>query len=237
MKALKFLNVLFLITTISSCVANKELAETVFENKSVSRRIASEKKKSDFEALSVQMSQRIGDREYIQNVFKYVFGTSADTLVTSLVFNNSAAYNGSCAQYEAVYSEVGVASGGGYIIDDAKANCNLSTLNLPVIGTENTLREGARLQACEVLVNNDNALFYAIEKELGTVANRAAFVTNPTPSVIGKIYQRFYPSQVIEPLFLEGLVNIANSNQLTTSKDRFKLVILTICMTADWQIP
>ncbi len=235
----KSFNNLIIIVTIllSSCVQNSETAVETFENKNVSRRIASEKKKSDFEALSVQMSPRIGDREYIFNVLLYVFGPSADALITSIIYNNSAAYNGSCSQYEAVYSAGGVPLNGNYIIDDAKANCNNSSLNLPVVGTENSIREGARLQACEILVNNDNTLFYAIEKEVGTVANRTTFSINPTSTTITKIYNRFYPGFAIDPVFLNNLLNISQSSQLTTSKDRFKLVLLTVCMTADWQIP
>lgn len=222
----------------SSCVpTSDQVPDSVqFTDKKLDRKIASENAKNTFNALSVQMNIRIGDREYIQNVFIDVFGTGADALVRPFIINQGPSLNGGCSQYEATYADNLVVNAA-LPIDDVKVDCNLSVLNLSVIGSENVIREGQRLQACEVVVNNSTALFYLIDKVTGITNVQASFATNPTVDHIKKIYSNFYPAQSIPSDVLTGLLDLGASTSLTTAKDRFKLIALTICMSADWQIP
>lgn len=238
---------------LSSCVPkSSDLGEAAqFSNKKGDRKIANDNNNnnnnnnntinnenalSNFNALTVSMNVRIGDREYIQNVFIDIFGPASDNIVRPYILNQGTALNGGCSQYEATYAD-NVTINAALPIDDSRADCNLSIINLPVIGSENAIREGQRIQACEVVVNNATTLFYLIDKVTEVTNVQATFATNPTSTHIKKIYSKFYPAQEIPVEVLSGLTDIGASNALTTAKDRFKLIALTICMSADWQIP
>jgi peptidoglycan hydrolase-like protein with peptidoglycan-binding domain len=242
-KCLKhFLPIIILVSlSMTACVPKlQQDASTTasgFTDKTLERKLASESAENNFNALTVSMNVRIGDREYIQNVFEDVFGPSARALVKSFIMAQGMALNGGCSQYEAVYADP-VTAGLSMVIDDDYANCGYSVYNLPIIGTENSIREGLRIQACEKVVSTTATLFYLIDSVTGvTNVQTSAFATNPTDEHIKNIYNRFYPGQTIPADVLLSLKQIVNSSAVTTSTNRFNLVALTICMSADWQIP
>lgn len=232
-----FLNLISFLGCVPKLEQVKDDSSSSYADKNLDRKIASENTKAIFNALDVQMNVRIGDREFIQNVFIDVFGPSADSIVKQFINNNGMALNGGCSQYEATYADNSTAGATSLIIDDIKSSCDYSVFNLPIVGIENSIREGLRIQACEKVVNDPTALVYLIDNVTGTSNVLATLNTIPTDLHITKIYNRFYPEKLIKPEVLESLRNISQSTTLTTAKDKFKLVALTVCMSADWQIP
>lgn len=208
-----------------------------YADKNLDRKVASENAKATFNALDVQMNTRIGDREYIQNVFIDVFGSSVDTIVKPFIINNGMALNGGCSQYEATYADNTAIGATSLILDDSKVSCDFSVVNLPIIGTENSIREGLRIQACEKAVNDNTSLFFLIDSVTGVTNVQATFSTLPSDVHITKIYNKFYPGKTIKDDVLASLRDIGQSATLTTAKDKFKIITLTVCMSADWQIP
>jgi hypothetical protein len=59
----------------------------------------------------------------------------------------------------------------------------------------------------------------------------------PTIATTTSIYNKFYPAQNIPEDILKSLSGIGNSSALTTARDKFRLITLAVCMSADWQIP
>jgi hypothetical protein len=234
---------LILIATFQSCVPTQlpsnisDVSSSGFVDKDAERKIASTNAENDFNALSVQMNTKIGDREFIYNVFIDVFGPTAGAIVSPFILQKGDSFNGGCSQYEGNYLTSVITNTDIYQIEDPNASCGFATINAPITGTENSTREGLRIEACEKIVSDNNSLFYLIDKVTGNTNVQASFSTNPTEAHISKIYQRFYPGRIINSDVMTSLKAISQAASLTTAKDRFKLVTLTICMGADWQHP
>lgn len=221
--------------------------------------------KASFDALEVQQQTRLSEREYVFNVFVDVFGPSGDVLnsvTRNLIFFQGVVFNGACSNYEAQYVDnASVALNGTFIIDDVKNNCSATTINNMMIGTEGSVREGYRVQACENAVKNDTQLLYLLNTVTGgsyVVANFPSAVPAVSDDYIKKIYARFYPARPIpDEIFtsLKGLITAIDAQPTIlvpavvgppavaavysdkTIKAKWRTVALAVCLSTDWQTP
>jgi len=218
-----------------------------FVDKNLERKIASENSVKDFNNLPLNSVARIADRKYVFNVLLDIFGPinsnnqseveKIKTLIRPYTLTKGAFFSGGCSPYEASYSPENTPQWGMHPIDDKDADCSNIELNSPNVGAENTIREALRTQACEVLVDNQTAIYNLLTKVLGPNISLPQINTPPNQDEIIKIYQLFYPATDIPASVLSSQLKIAQSSAITTPLMKYKLIALTFCLSPDWQIP
>ena len=60
-------------------------------------------------------------------------------------------------------------------------------------------------------------------------------IQNPNPTNVYNAYDLFYPGKVLDDNFRDSLLSIAN--QSSTTSEKWKNILLTLCMSSGWQAP
>ncbi|MBN8536283.1 MAG: hypothetical protein J0M15_04485 [Deltaproteobacteria bacterium] len=115
------------------------------------------------------------------------------------------------------------------------ADCfyNLTNLEMGMWKSTSTVRESSRIQLCRRLVATDSLLNSAVNQVKGQ---------DLTPNVtsLQKTVQLFYPAWEAESItnVVQALVTIDNKMAVNseTMLDRWRLVFLSVCETAYWEI-
>jgi len=165
---------------------------------------------------------RIGTREYVASVFENVFGESAEVsaIIDILVVKNITIFGGSCDNYNT-------------------SKCPLTTGRARFDASETPAayppREGLRVRACEEITNLDSAISYVVGEHLDI----PSVSTEPSEVAVRKLYSIFYPGQDPSSEVVDSLLAIATDAKQRSypTKDSWRFIILTLCLSPDWQVP
>ncbi len=117
--------------------------------------------------------------------------------------------------------------------DGAAQNCNYNIFNQSIAmkSSSSSLREAARLQTCQRLVNNDYVLGGLINKVKGS-----SEVPNSTS--IAKIVQLFFPALESKDEYVQPLLKLEASMAKGSEAviDRWRIMVLSVCEEPGWQL-
>ncbi len=168
----------------------------------------------------------LGDAFYVMSVFKDVFTdvnssaevvTFVEQVLRDEILSAQTEFGRACSLFN----------------DGALQNCNnnASYQAIAMKSFSSSLREAARLQTCQSLVNNDSVLNGLISRVKGQSEN-------PSKESISLIVQLFFPALESLPTYLEPLLDMNSSmnSRAEATISRWRLIILTVCEEPGWQL-
>lgn len=174
--------------------------------------------------IDYKVRLRVGDRRYVESVLKDVFNVNSpaadpNDIIRLQIFENPA-FGGGCDRYS------------GKIVDNnalehPRERC-FGGMGVSDVVTFNPMRAASVSKACDVLVNNSTR-FSAAYNKLND--GNTAYIFNDNHLL--KAYQLFYPEQTLSDEMKTALRNIANKGN--NNNEKWKYVILGICVTPEWQ--
>lgn len=173
---------------------------------------------------------RIASRKYVKSVLIDVFGPSIDQELNRTILSQSPSFSGPCDRYETTRTKAPGYLNSDPVVEEHDCFVGKEDINLSMNGSTNVLRAGWTIQACEVATDNINALDYAKNK----IFNGGS-VVNPSNTSLDNAYQLFYPGKTLPTDISDALMQVSNLEQDTNLK--WKNVLLTICMSSEWQAP
>jgi hypothetical protein len=177
---------------------------------------------------STRAVPRIGDRHYISAVLRQVYGSGADAILFEDIDRRISSFGGPCDPHTELF-----ANATRTYVGDRTFNCHDEDYVQSLASSEpltTTLREGWRIRACERLTYNTTTVNFA----LGRIHGGGATV-NPTSSTLTNAYQMFYPGRTPSSQELSALTSV--SDQGTTVSERWRFVLVTLCMSPGWETP
>jgi len=173
-------------------------------------------------ATQSTQKMQIANRGYVAQVLRGVFTSSTypignlEALILQWVGGRDAQFGLGCDPYS---TYTGRDCGG-----------DISAANLPYTADDNTIRHSYRVQACDNILANDNAVNAALEKV--TLTSLA-----PNADSIRQIYGLFYRGDGASPEVIAALVemdrSLAEAGESTLH--RWRAVLLQVCTSPGWQ--
>lgn len=166
---------------------------------------------------------QIANRTYIAELFREIFTSNTspvpelESLLQRWVVSRDSQYGLGCDPYS-TYS--GQDCGG-----------DISAANLPYTTDDNTIRQSFRLQLCDNLLANDNAVKAALEKI--NVRSLA-----PNAEGVRQIYKLFYRAEDPSAEVVNALVTLDRTlaEKGESVSDRWRAILLQVCLSPGWQL-
>ncbi len=163
-------------------------------------------------------------REYISQILTDIF-TSTSTPVPNLggilhtwIQTRPNSFGGKCSLYDS----------------NTLTDCSNDSANTMLSSKVETtsVRQTLKIQVCEQILSNDQAITAALEKIQSTSAT-------PNASSIGQLYSLFRRGWDPDPAFVATLVDMDKSlaNKKIVPLERWRAVLLVICEDPFWEYP
>lgn len=184
---------------------------------------------------SVSISPQLGDRFYIESVFKNVFGpeVSYANIVHHRIIKNQNVFGGPCDPYENLYKENYRGDGSRYYTSiNLNANCQSGVENTTKLHLSSTsLRQGWIIRTCEDLLRyNSKAVNYALET--AGALKSANFHGDFSYETVNNLYKTFTGVKDLDPSVHQ--VMLENKNGLS-EREFWEATLMTFCISPDWQ--
>jgi hypothetical protein len=174
-------------------------------------------------ATQSTQKMQIANRSYVAQLLREIFTSQTypvaglETIIHQWVGNRDAQFGLGCDPYS---TYTGGDCGG-----------DISAANLPYTADDNTIRQAFRIQVCDNILANDNAVSATLEK---ITVNSLA----PNAEGIRQIYELFYrgdgaPNEIVDALVTMDR-SLAEAGEGTTH--RWRAVILQVCTSPGWQL-
>ncbi len=175
--------------------------------------------------VSSTESIRISDRVFMKSFLDHLYGSSAEAMTNTMVFNESSKFDGPC-------DPMGAATLGckGLDVEDISA---------PLLPVMSTPRAGQVMKVCNRLSFTDATVNYAISNITGQ-SNLSYLTTTPIPTdaELQKAYEFFYPGRNASLAIVTKLRELATvARESGKERDPWRYVLLTLCWSPDWQMP
>ena len=175
-------------------------------------------------------------RYYVANVLLGIFGgtpvdSNVNTLVNALILNQPGIFGGPCHNYSMAPNT----APGDYINGDC-GNVSANT-QLSVMPADNSGREAARIRVCKQVLSLDPAVLNAASL-VRSAKISSTTITTPTASDLQGAMNLFHPgtpSSAFSPNEITKLSNLVSA--ASTPVNQWRLVLLTLCISPDWQVP
>lgn len=170
------------------------------------------------------------DRHYLQALFNDIFGPSTQSAMTVKIFDNAAEFGSACAPYQTYTQHNPVTGKRTAAADSVVCRRTLNEfLTAPVNPKGTVTRQSLITRTCSDLTTNNTTLNYAL-KRISSEAIPAASNEN-----VLKLFNLFYrdkgdPSQGL----LDSLLVMLPPSDVT--KEHWRLVIYTVCISNYWQV-
>ncbi len=172
--------------------------------------------------LSYTYEQQMSDRAYVESVLLQVFDAAGKAMATTIqteVFQKIE-FGGPCDIYAP--SDVGAAA-----VEFSREQC-FNGIGVVQGSNNNPMRYSLTTKVCEKLVKDSDSLG-AVRKKI--------FSDNkwkkPTPGSIQTAWGLFYQVHRAEPMVVEALLDVAEAS--SGEEDAWRNIILTMCISPDWQ--
>jgi hypothetical protein len=153
---------------------------------------------------------RLGDRTFVANFLKSMFGTKSNDLISSEILQNTSAYGGVCNLY------------------DGDTGCDAFT-DQSTQSSWTIVRQASITKTCEQLLDDDENVKFALNR-LGL-----SQASKPTVASIKVMYESFFLGDVPTQDQLNQLTLVSNVSK--TPFESYRLLLLAMCLIPDWQVP
>ena len=168
----------------------------------------------------------LGDRDFLESVFRDVFDSSIGTADTRNYLNavlnqefgpTQQMLGRSCNPLEEGTTE--------------RCGGQLTNVNIAMQASTSAIREAARIQVCRRVLANDSLLNIAVLKVRGqqSTPNKASVV-----AAVGLFYPTLEDTQDLGQKLQE--MDQVMAQNAETEKNRWRLIFLTLCEAPTWQI-
>ncbi len=164
---------------------------------------------------------RLGTRFFISSKLGNVFGPTASAVTANLIDRDAGNFGGPCDRYMNDFT--GVQNSG---------DCtNLADSQASVVGNATPARMAISLRSCRRIVQNDQAITFALNAATGNSATNRA----PTDADLQSIYEQFYVGRTASANLISSLKNV--HSKAGSPLDGWRFLLATLCSSPDWQIP
>lgn len=258
---MKYLILIGSIIILAGCIPNKNQESVLVfaENNTDLNHKAFNRDSNNTSYLEADRKIRLTDRYYVSSLLRDVFrnpfpnkedaygdGKLDETLGPLEIFSGINPFQGGCDPYELTRtlstSEVSPYDSDKKYEYALKIGCaaGLSAQIHNQIAINSTLRQANLLKVCEGIVYFPvipMRLFYRLNPLLTskTITNLPA----PTQADLIAIYGEFYRSEAPSPAIIEQLEKIRDEEKNTANSlsfNKWKRVILAVCVTPEWQL-
>ncbi len=219
MKAFRFIPVLLTLAACSPAGELKFSESSALLNAENQRKLEAQK----FASVDLVM----GDRNYVESVLRDVFGTTSIPDIQS-----AKEFGGHCDRY----ATIRIASGNSSIPEYRQLACpsNGSAVSPSVT---NAARYAIMTKTCDQLIFGTSPDLYSnvMKKINGTKwkLNSAEPSHKPNTSNIKTAYEQFFQDEVPTPEVVEALLKVGQTK--TEIDDQWKLILMTLCISPEWQ--
>lgn len=229
---LNFIFLFFILLNSISCVP-VALEEGEEDEVSILFQDAREKYGKKKNTIEANRQLRIGDRFYVESVLKDIFGESIITAqgdqAYQLIYRRQGTFGGGCDFYSNNIEETGAGSGN-YKTPDKRLNCFESPYNNSQVGQSTIVRAGYMVKFCEFTIErNPAAVGHAYDKVDIDPSSTAINMKN-----FSKLHKLFYPLETPNQKFSSLLKELNNDQD---KKEAWDTILLSLCVSPDWQIP
>lgn len=188
---------------------------------------------------------RFGDRVYVLSVLAKIFGEKA-LVYTSPINKSFSIFGGNYDPYDLVFNNpvysdnlqkliLGPLNENSKTPEGFNFERNGNGPNISQIGPLNPLRVAITTKVCEDITKNENLILFAVEQILNKQITSKANLPYPFKNDLIKIHNLFYPVEQIDEDSIDSLICVAD--QFNNPFDQWRNLLLSICITPNWQIP
>ena len=185
---------------------------------------------------------RLANRVYLDAVFEDIFGVNTVTYRDSGETEDSFIYRNIQSRAEIMGGPCDRWATGYYSpsnnpwdkrADLPKETCiQRANAALGMVPTQSVIREGWIINTCEILLENNSGA--GLDHAINRIFNGTG-MQNPNAQTLQTAYQLFYPAQPLPTNVRTALQTVADG--VSSTRDKWKWVILSICMSPGWQVP
>jgi hypothetical protein len=172
--------------------------------------------------LSYTYEQQMSDRAYVESVLLQVFDAAGKKMapIIQTEIYQKIEFGGACDIYAP--SDVSASA-----VEFAREQC-FNGIGVVQGSNNNPMRYSLTTKVCEKLVKDSDSLG-AVRKKI--------FAENvwkkPTPGSIQTAWNLFYQVHRADPMVVEALLGVAEAS--VNEEDAWRNIILTMCISPDWQ--
>ena len=236
---------IFLILVVHSCSCipgGQEKSELLFQNLAQSSDPGVSQQESSGAPL------RLGDRFYVANVLAEVFGPTSTPIIFNNIIPNMNEFGGPCNIQEGSMATFDKIEDPKFIGRDYEGSigqrldyyylgpkefpslkCFTKNYNVSTFLSSSTMREGWRIRTCNEILHLDANVDFAAGKIDGITGQP------PSNDQLKKLYQLFYPEEKPTEQVITGLQEVSSLSG--GNLEKWRHVLLTLCMSPGWQIP
>lgn len=176
---------------------------------------------------------RLFGRHYVQDVLLNVFGKKRinELIISKYIMQKGLEFGDPCVVNEQIFIKDPARPQNKKLLDDdssCQGNLSLSKNNFGSLPSAS--RNSLHTKACEELSNIDSNIEYILKK----IEIKDAF-TEPSEEGLQKLQELFYPGGVLSSEVLQALLSIGGQSKLM-NKDRWRYIILTLCLSEYWAV-
>ena len=166
----------------------------------------------------------MGDRRYVDSVLRDVFDMPSDSVAPGTTIRDNiyrkAEFGGACDVYAPVLT-------GASTVENVPETC-FAGLDENTRANSNAPRYALVTKTCHTMVGNATAMANVYTKLFGTTS--AGVVDDPKLTLA---YQLFYPDDPLNATVKASLYTLANTQ--STNDLKWKMIILGLCVSPEWQ--
>jgi hypothetical protein len=171
---------------------------------------------------------RLTNRNFIAAKLESVFGPSAKASIDAIVMNQAyhAVLGGPCNSYSEISTQ--------FPFNVTSPDCALPAYaQAPMIPRASTARAALLTRACDRILSQDDAIFFALSQALSSSVT-GINIERPNQNAILETFKLFSPTRELPSLAQSAVMKVADSQALAT--DAWRFVLLTFCYQPDWQV-
>lgn len=177
------------------------------------------------DAASTNGLLRHGGRKFVASRLRDIFGATSNTIVTSLIENDAGNFGDPCDKYSRDFN-------GNQNFGDCR---DLAESQASLVGPATAARESLVVRVCTKITQDNAAVTNAVTLAIGATAITRAVAAGD----IQAMYDLFYPGRLAASTTSAALKGIATEveQKAYATIDQWRFILLTLCMSPDWQIP
>lgn len=214
----KIILISLLLPFLHACFLQPKPSDLVFDDSEAQRNyrnLASD----DYDVVPY-----VTTRAYVESTLNQIFGSTGDTTVESAVYQKKE-FGGACDRYAP--SDTGASA-----YEFPRSQC-YTGITIVQPSNSNPMRYSYTAKICESLVNNATRFTYAMKQIIPAyVAGQK--LADPSDASIIKAYQLFFQSESPSAEVVNALKGISSSS--TMSDEAWKRILVTLCVSPEWQV-
>ena len=218
MKKILILSVL--LPLLPACLFQPKASNLVFDDSTAEK---------NYRAISsvntdYDITPYVVDRGYVESTLTQVFGSTGDSSLEVGIYQKKE-FGGACDRYAA--SDNG---SGAYEFPRAQCYTGISVFQP---ANSNPMRYSYTTKMCETLVNTVARFSYVMKKVYPSWVSSQKLPA-PDQAAITKVYQQFYQDEVPSADLVAAFLSMSSS--AASTDEAWKQILLTVCVSPEWQV-